>query len=47
MTKQDEVKSAIETAVRFAIKNMGVDKFKKTSFFGSNDPERTQLDQAA
>ncbi|UWQ11931.1 hypothetical protein K3X41_04385 [Aliiroseovarius crassostreae] len=47
MTHRDEIKSAFESAVRFAIEQMGEAKFKETSFFGSNDAPNVELKKAA
>lgn len=36
LTKSEAMKAAIHTAVLRSIHKMGIEKFKQTSFFGSN-----------
>ena len=42
-----EVKAAFAAAVRHAIEAVGIERFKKTSMFGSNDKSEVELKKAA
>ncbi len=42
-----EVKVAFAAAIKHAIESMGVDRFKETSFFGSNEKRETEFKEAA
>jgi|GEM_PF-6357386 len=42
-----EIKVALEKAVKYAIEDMGVERFKETSFFGSNEIRGREVKQAA
>ncbi len=44
---QNTLLTAIDSAVRNAIKEIGVDAFKRTSFFMSNEPRQNEQRKAA
>ena len=47
LKKHDELVDLFAAAISFSIQKMGVDKFKETSFFGSNEMKRSDFEEAA